>query len=76
MEALTDYMKDRPEIKNVYLLNQNYSHGHQIARVAKELLARKRPDIKIVGEDLHAARLRCAIFRRTSPRSALPMPTL
>jgi branched-chain amino acid transport system substrate-binding protein len=53
MEALTAFMKDRPEIKNVYLLNQNYSHGHQVARVAKELIARKRPDIKIVGEDLH-----------------------
>jgi branched-chain amino acid transport system substrate-binding protein len=53
MEALTEYMKDRPEIKSVYLINQNYSHGHQVARVAKELLARKRPDIKIVGEDLH-----------------------
>lgn len=52
MEALTDYMKDRPEIKNVYLLNQNYSHGHQTTRYAKELLARKRPDVKIVGEDL------------------------
>jgi branched-chain amino acid transport system substrate-binding protein len=53
MEALTEYMKGRPEIKSVYLINQNYSHGHQVARVAKELLARKRPDIKIVGEDLH-----------------------
>jgi len=52
MEALTDFMKDRPEIKNVYLLNQNYSHGQQTARFAKELLARKRPDMKIVGEDL------------------------
>jgi len=52
MEALTDYMKDRPEIRNVYLLNQNYSHGHQTARFARELLARKRPDVKIVGEDL------------------------
>ncbi|MEW5879636.1 MAG: branched-chain amino acid ABC transporter substrate-binding protein [Pseudomonadota bacterium] len=53
MEALTEYMKDRPEIKSVYLINQNYSHGHQVSRVAKELLARKRPDIKIVGDDLH-----------------------
>jgi branched-chain amino acid transport system substrate-binding protein len=53
MEALTSYIKDRPEVKNVYLLNQNYSHGQQVARVAKELLARKRPDVKIVGEDLH-----------------------
>jgi branched-chain amino acid transport system substrate-binding protein len=53
MEAIAEYMKDRPEIKSVYLLNQNYSHGQQVARVAKELLARKRPDIKIAGEDLH-----------------------
>ena len=52
MEALTDYMKERPEIKNVYLLNQNYSFGQQVARYAKDLLARKRPDVKIVGEDL------------------------
>jgi len=53
MEALTTYMKDRKEISNVYLINQNYSHGQQVARAAKELLARKRPDVKIVGEDLH-----------------------
>ena len=51
MEALTDYMKGKPEIRNVYLLNQNYSHGQQTARYAKELLARKRSDVKIVGED-------------------------
>lgn len=53
MEALTAYIKDRPEVKNVFLINQNYSHGHQVSRVAKELLARKRPDVKIVGDDLH-----------------------
>jgi branched-chain amino acid transport system substrate-binding protein len=53
MEALTTYMKDRKEIRNVYLLNQNYSHGQQVARAAKEMIARKRPDVKIVGEDLH-----------------------
>ncbi len=53
MEALTAFIKDRPEVKNVFLINQNYSHGHQVARVAKDLLAKKRPDVKIVGEDLH-----------------------
>jgi branched-chain amino acid transport system substrate-binding protein len=53
MEALTAYMKDRKEIRNVYLINQNYSHGQQVARAAKELIERKRPDVKIVGEDLH-----------------------
>ena len=53
MEALTTFLKDQPEVKNVYLLNQNYSHGAQVAKYAKEMLAAKRPDIKIVGEDLH-----------------------
>lgn len=51
MEALTDYMKGKSEIRSVYLLNQNYSHGQQTARFARELLSRKRPDVKIVGED-------------------------
>jgi branched-chain amino acid transport system substrate-binding protein len=53
MEAMTTFMKDQKDIKKVYLLNQNYSHGHQVARYAKEDLKRKRPDIEIVGEDLH-----------------------
>jgi branched-chain amino acid transport system substrate-binding protein len=53
MEALTTYVKDRSEAKNVFLINQNYSHGHQVSRVAKDLLGKKRPDIKIVGDDLH-----------------------
>ncbi len=53
MEAMTTFMKDQADIKKVYLLNQNYSHGQQVARFAKENLGRKRPDIQIVGEDLH-----------------------
>jgi branched-chain amino acid transport system substrate-binding protein len=53
MEAMTTFMKDQPDIKKVYLLNQNYSHGMQVAAFAKENLKRKRPDIQIVGEDLH-----------------------
>ncbi|HQS00414.1 MULTISPECIES: branched-chain amino acid ABC transporter substrate-binding protein [unclassified Polaromonas] len=53
MEAMSSFMADQKDIKKVYLLNQNYSHGHQVAKYAKESLARKRPDIQIVGEDLH-----------------------
>ena len=53
MEALTTYMKDQPDIKKVYIIGQNYSHGVQVAKYAKEDLARKRPDVQIVGEDLH-----------------------
>lgn len=53
MEAMTTFMKDKEDTKKVYLLNQNYSHGHQVAKYAKEMLARKRPDVQVVGEDLH-----------------------
>jgi branched-chain amino acid transport system substrate-binding protein len=51
IEALTTYFTKRPDIKKVYLLNQNYTHGQQVSRAAKEYLARKRPDIQIVGDD-------------------------
>jgi branched-chain amino acid transport system substrate-binding protein len=53
MEAMTTFMKEQKDIKKVYLFNQNYSHGQQVAKYAKEYLKRKRPDIEIVGEDLH-----------------------
>ncbi len=53
MESLTTYMAGRKEIKKVYLLNQDYSFGHAVKKAARELLARKRPDIQIVGDDLH-----------------------
>ena len=53
IEAMTTFMKDQKDIQKVYLLNQNYSHGHQVAKYAKENLARKRPDVQVVGEDLH-----------------------
>ena len=53
MEALTSFMKDQPKVKKVYLLNQNYSHGQQVAKYFKEGLTRHRPDAQIVGEDLH-----------------------
>ncbi|EHR71105.1 ABC-type branched-chain amino acid transport system, periplasmic component [Burkholderiales bacterium JOSHI_001] len=53
MEALTTFMKDQADIKKVYLVNQNYSHGHQVSKYAKEIMARKRPDIQFVGDDLH-----------------------
>jgi branched-chain amino acid transport system substrate-binding protein len=53
MEALTTFMKEQPEIKKVYLLNQNYSHGQQVSKFAKDNLKTKRPDVEIVGDDLH-----------------------
>ena len=53
MEAMTSFMKDKPEVQKVYLINQNYAHGQQVARFAKSNLARKRPDVQVVGDELH-----------------------
>ena len=53
IEALTSFMKDQKDIKKLFLLNQDYSHGHQVAKYARDRLSVKRPDIQIVGEDYH-----------------------
>ena len=53
MEALTSHMQGDKAIKKVYLLNQDYSFGHQVAKAARAMLTAKRPDIQIVGEELH-----------------------
>ncbi|MCD0421213.1 branched-chain amino acid ABC transporter substrate-binding protein [Rubrivivax sp. JA1024] len=53
MEALTNYMKDTPAIKKVYLINQDYSFGQSVRSTARAMLAKKRPDIQIVGDELH-----------------------
>jgi branched-chain amino acid transport system substrate-binding protein len=53
MKALANYIKKQPDIKNVYLLNQDYAHGKQWARYGQEMVGLARPDIKFVGQDLH-----------------------
>src|ERR1700720_335541 len=53
MEALTNYMKDRKNIKKIYLINQDYSFGQAVRATALTMLKQKRPDIEIVGDELH-----------------------
>lgn len=53
MEALTTFLKDRADVKKVFLLNQNYAHGKQVSAFAKENLSRKRPDVQVVGDEFH-----------------------
>ncbi|HWQ38626.1 MAG TPA: branched-chain amino acid ABC transporter substrate-binding protein [Burkholderiales bacterium] len=53
MAALTSYMATQKKIRKVYLINQDYAFGHAVARAAKEMLKAKRPDVQIVGDDLH-----------------------
>jgi branched-chain amino acid transport system substrate-binding protein len=53
MQALTNYMKDKPNIKKVYLINQDYSFGESVRTQARKMLKEKRPDVQIVGDEKH-----------------------
>ncbi|WP_232063111.1 branched-chain amino acid ABC transporter substrate-binding protein [Undibacterium sp. KW1] len=53
MHALTEVIKADSRAKKIYLIGQDYSFGRQVNKSARTMLAEKRPDIAIVGEDLH-----------------------
>lgn len=53
MDALTDVMAMDDSIKKVYVIGQDYSFGKAVAAAAVKNLAEKRPDIEIVGNELH-----------------------
>ena len=53
MKALANYIKKTPDVKKVYLLNQDYAHGKQWASYGRQLVGLARPDIQFVGETLH-----------------------
>ena len=53
MDALTDVMAADDSIKKVYIIGQDYSFGKAVAAAAVNFLGAKRPDIEIVGNELH-----------------------
>jgi branched-chain amino acid transport system substrate-binding protein len=53
MTALMQVLKDDRALKSVYLIGQDYSFGHAVAREAKRQLGLVRPDVALVGEELH-----------------------
>ena len=53
LAALTEVMRGDVSLKKLYLLGQDYSFGQQVNRQARAMLAVKRPDIEIVGDELH-----------------------
>jgi branched-chain amino acid transport system substrate-binding protein len=53
MSALTDAIAKDPKIRKVYLINQDYSFGKAVSAAAKSMLAAKRKDIQVVGDELH-----------------------
>ncbi len=53
INAFTDAIARDNKVHKVYLINQDYSAGQIFARESRAMLARKRPDVEIVGDDLH-----------------------
>lgn len=53
VNALTNAMVKQSGIHKVYLINQDYAYGQSVAAAARQMLKEKRPDIQIVGDDLH-----------------------
>ena len=54
MEALTSAVAAQKDVSKLYLVNQDYAWGQSVRQDGRDMLARKRPDIQIVGDDLHA----------------------
>jgi len=53
MTALMEVLKVDQALRRVYIIGQDYSFGHAVAREAKRQLAALRPDVQVVGEELH-----------------------
>lgn len=51
--ALTDAIAERPEIRRVYLIGQDYSFGHAVAETTTQMLREKAPQVDIVGLVFH-----------------------
>ena len=53
MAALMAVLKDDKALKSVYLIGQDYSFGQSVLKEARKQINAQRPDVQIVGEDLH-----------------------
>ena len=53
MAALMDVLREDRSVKSVYLIGQDYSFGQAVLREARRQLAVQRPDITVVGDELH-----------------------
>jgi len=53
MTALMQVLKDDKKVQSAYLIGQDYSFGQAVLREARRQLESLRPDVKIVGDELH-----------------------
>ena len=53
LAALMDVLQDDRSLAKVYLIGQDYSFGQHVGRQARTMIEARRPDIRIVGDELH-----------------------
>jgi branched-chain amino acid transport system substrate-binding protein len=53
MTALMQVVREDRALKSAYLIGQDYSFGQAVLREAKRQLAALRPDVQVVGDELH-----------------------
>ena len=53
LAALVDVLRTDAAVKKVYLIGQDYSFGQHVRREARSRIAAARPDVEIVGDELH-----------------------
>lgn len=53
LSALMDVLKDDKTVISVYLIGQDYSFGQSVLREARRQLSLQRPDVRVVGDELH-----------------------
>jgi len=53
MAALMEVIRDDKAVDSAYLIGQDYSFGQAVLREARRQLAAQRPDVRIVGDELH-----------------------
>ena len=53
LAALTDVLRDDAAVQRVYLIAQDYSFGQHVMKQSRLMITAKRPDMQIVGEELH-----------------------
>ncbi|GAB4217324.1 MAG: branched-chain amino acid ABC transporter substrate-binding protein [Rhodoferax sp.] len=54
MQALMSVIREDRALQRVYIIGQDYSFGQAVAREARRQLQQVRPDVRIVGDELHA----------------------
>jgi branched-chain amino acid transport system substrate-binding protein len=53
LAALVEVLREDKAVQRVYLIGQDYSFGQHVLKTARQMIVASRPDIQLVGDELH-----------------------